>query len=81
MSCTRRSARISAIICFLLMFFAVTHFQDFLDQEAWGQTMLLISLGAAFLVFPGAAVKWELGTLHTDAAAYGGGALCDAHRS
>lgn len=61
MSCTRRSARVSAIICFLLMFFSVTRFQDFLDQEAWGQTMLLVSLGAAFLVFPGAAVKWEKG--------------------
>lgn len=61
MSCTRRSARIGAIICFLLMFFSVTRFQDFLDQEAWGQTMLLVSLGAAFLVFPGAAVKWEKG--------------------
>lgn len=61
MSCTRRSARVSAIICFLLMFFSVTRFQNFLDQEAWGQTMLLVSLGAAFLVFPGAAVKWEKG--------------------
>ena len=61
MSCTRRSARVSAIICFLLMFFSVTRFQNFLDQEAWGQTMLLVSFGAPNLVFPGAAVKWEKG--------------------
>ena len=33
--------------------------QDFLDQEQWGQAMLLASLGAAFLVFPAVAVKWE----------------------
>ena len=63
MTISRKSTRIGGILCFLLMFFAVTRGQDFLAQEQWGEAMLFSSLGAAFLVFPGIAVKWEKGWL------------------
>ena len=59
MTITRKSTRIGGILCFLLMFFAVTRGQEFLAQEEWGKAMLFSALGAAFLVFPGVAVKWE----------------------
>ena len=61
MTISRKSTRIGGILCFLLMFFAVSRGQEFLAQEEWGKAMLFSSLGAAFLVFPGVAVKWEKG--------------------
>lgn len=59
MSISRKAARISAILSFFLIFFAVTRGEDFLAQEEYGKEMLLAALAAGFLVFPAAALRWN----------------------
>lgn len=59
MSSSRRATRISGVISFLLLVFVVVKHELFLEQDEWGNTMLLCAFGAALLVLPGGAVKWE----------------------
>lgn len=59
MHITRRSIRMGAILSFLLLSFVTAHAGDFLALEEWGKTLLFVSFGAAFLVWPGVAVRWE----------------------
>ena len=59
MHCTRRSVRVGAILSFLLLAFVAAHAEDFYALEEWGNHLLFVSLGAALLVWPGVAVRWE----------------------
>ena len=59
MTWSRKSVRIGAVISFILMGFVIWNAEDFLALEEWGKTMLFVSLGASFLVWPFLAVKLE----------------------
>ena len=59
MHCSRRSVRLGAILSFLLFSLLVVQYDKFFVLKEWGRTMYFVSLGAALLVWPGIALRWE----------------------
>lgn len=58
MSSSRRAARISAAVTFILLIFVVVKHETFLTEEK-GNIMLLCAFGAALLTLPGFSIRWE----------------------
>ena len=56
---SRRSVRIGAIISFVLFALLAVQYDKFQALEDWGTALYWISLGAALLVWPGIAFRWE----------------------
>lgn len=56
---SRRSVRLGAIVSFLLFSVIALQADKFFALKEWGRTMYFVSLGAAFLVWPGVAIRWE----------------------
>lgn len=56
---SRRSVRVGAVLSFLLFSFVAVHWENFFALKEWGKTLYFVSLGAAALVWPGVALRWE----------------------
>ncbi len=59
MSCTKKSARMAALVSFALLLFVVYKYETFTVLEEWGNVMLLAALGSGLICIPAIALRWD----------------------